>query len=411
MRAHKRNNRAAGGRDKLDAIVVYGVSDFAVPDIFAALTGVGIRPIFIYKKEDYETQTLHDLLCAEAIEYKDSAEVSVIIGRLATYFRIVAIVPLKDEFVAASIRLAEEFGVRGISPGCATAIDKGTFSRLFPELTPETFELSKTDLCEALHIIKTWGRNAILKPAFGTDSAGVTEYKQGQTDVSEFVGRESYILQQKLVGRNIFIDGAVLGDEYVFWGIGEVDRSYLATETQYNWPVPDLVSSSTYEKVINSIKTICKRLNITRSTFHIQCILTDVGVRIIDPNFGRIGGNAVSFLLAKTLGLSHVEFWEAYFGLFLDNKIDYRLKGKLNMKQWSAINFGVERDSMVMAVTTHGLVAERTLTIQRLPARVTSLANGNCGWMFTVVCPRDEVAVAASRIMLETTSGAISPVY
>lgn len=391
------------------AILIYGVSDVSVEAIAKASHNLGYQSIFLYSRADYyDGDILFNIMRHFSIEYVDQEDIDKIIERLLSMYRICGVISSKDEFIGPSVNVARKYGFKSISANSVLANSKDYIASKFSHLGPQTLDAS-TASKESIEIFRNKFDRIVIKPKHGTDSVGVTILKKGQE--MPFLS-DDYILQEYIEGRNILIDGAVLDGKIVDWGVSEVGRKLGNTETRYDMPVWDIMGTDCYQMMREGVAEICKELEIRKSFFHVQYILgSDGSPKIIDPNFGRVGGSGFSLLISAALQIKHEEFWEGYIKLVAEDVLDKRFFNELHPLPRSVINFGLEKDGLLVALDRPEDDRFFYYGLKRLPSQLCSLYNSNAGWIGAIMGPTHSVDEYAAKIRALTSNGMVPIIY
>jgi hypothetical protein len=301
----------------MKTILMVETSDMTPGPLARAVTDLGYRPLFLVQPGEHAGDVLRSL-SEVRVRWVDGRLDEECLHELTESDDTVAgIVTLADLYVLPAARAARRRGVRGLAPEVAALNDKATLQQTMAENCPpgRVFDTPPSAADRgALQVLLARTGKLRIKPAWGTGGALQATVATGE-ELDAFLDRcpaRRWVAQAYLPGSRY---GLYSLEGFVHQGrlheVGVSRRRRLgATETGTFFPISDdeRITPAVRGRMRHILQTACARLPVAPGAqnfwFHSEFLVGGDGeVFWIDPNLGRIGGAAILWHLALSMGV------------------------------------------------------------------------------------------------------------
>lgn len=299
-----------GGTPRL---VFLETSDIGAPHLAAAARSLGAAPLFLCDLRSYQADPLRALLAEPHLDGDTSDAASVVERLRALGEPIAGVTTLADHRLVTAVAVARALGVPGLDPAVARLKDKALVAGLVPERSPPTVAVRRDELtADALRAV-AGGGGVVVKPRRGAGGVGFRAAAAGAPlePLVEHVRRArlpaafddgEWIAQARVPGPLVSAEGFASGG--VVRLLGFTDRRKIgATESGSRFPVDDALPAERRAEMRAAVEALLGRAGFRRGWFHVEFVVGDGRVWLVDANVGRPGGGPVGHLLSVAFGL------------------------------------------------------------------------------------------------------------
>lgn len=257
----------------------------------------------------YRGYGLKHIVAANVGRY-DEAEAAILAYVREHNLDICGIVAWKDREVELAARLGTTFGLPCTSVEAAANVRNKTLTRrvldALPGVNPR-YAVVK-DESEFLAAIDRVGLPALLKPAGNSGSRGirrVTAHDNALDVYREFIdysARQSgemfhyyedvALLEQEVTGSEHSVAGVVSNGEVITLGIAD-KRFERALLLQHQNSMPSRLADDLQQEIVSLVKLAVKATGIDHCGFHVDFMVTNEGVKLLEIG-GRLGGELIN---------------------------------------------------------------------------------------------------------------------
>jgi hypothetical protein len=300
----------------MNKIIIVGTSAVAAKYLPAALRGIGYEPVFLTDLSWYSGESRESLQTCEChlVDTDSVEDVLDLFARRPEITRgVVAITSLYDDQFPLVERVAAEHGWQGPDPACARLATKDEVVRLLPEHSPPTLPFTLADWARLdLAALGSAPDGYVLKPAVQSGGRGASCLPASATpaDVRDAIVHSGFalpavrtwLLQPRITGRLVSLEGYVTGGQPVFIGFSLRGRIGI-TEVSNLYPADDALSGAVRARCREVVTALVDRSGMRHGYFHCEFLVDDERAWLLDANVGRLAGGARVEQLAAAHGL------------------------------------------------------------------------------------------------------------
>jgi ATP-grasp domain len=257
----------------------------------------------------YRGYGLKHIIVANVGHY-DEAEKTILDYLREHDLQIAGIVAWKDREVELAARLGTRLGLPCTSVEAAANVRNKTLTRraldAIPGANPRYAVVR--DEAEFLAAIEHVGLPALLKPAGNSGSRGIRRVARREDaaeiyrEFIDYSARQSgemfhyyedvALLEQEVVGSEHSVAGIVSHGEVITLGIAD-KRFERALLLQYQNTMPSRLPDSLQDEIVAMVKSAVKATGIDHCGFHVDFMVTDEGIKLLEIG-GRLGGELIN---------------------------------------------------------------------------------------------------------------------
>ncbi|MBC3212444.1 ATP-grasp domain-containing protein [Serratia fonticola] len=405
-------------------IIFIDASHVSAASSYEACLSMGVNALFIINPDSYKGDTLVGIP-HENLIYADTTNYHNILLEISTreINNIIAVFSLTDRAMRSSILVGSHLQVCTLDLALLFLLQKEIVSNLIPEFTPKTLpftlaNLNKVFLC---NMVEKYGK-VVIKPSETSASIGSFFIKSKQdvdnlvdyitNTFSEKLTKGTWLAQQYIDGEFFSVEGYVCNRHVTFLGITYRKRLGNTLTAAY-FPGESKLSESIIEKSQNAIRELVKRSGYKNGYFHSEFISDSEKPFLIDANFGRIAGGAISQLIADAYSISLSKVMEHVLSLSLFGKscsefifpIKYR-------NQCLGITYGVDESCIFEKVSLPQNLRSRHITLCNAGDQLYSTGIDGAGWVGILAGNEVDVSLEIKEIKIININGSVfNPVW
>jgi hypothetical protein len=335
---------------------------------------------------------------------------------------IAGVVTFLDSRLEICAELCRRLDVRGIDPALCVIKSKTVVNELIPEYVPRSigFHASDPPRDALRELLRSSRHGVIVKPALAAGGKGfrVVLDQAELEDVPSLVEwqlpaalrPEELVVQERLVGELVSLEGFVAGGELRF--IGATGRRKLGnTESVFLFPYDDRISPTALGRAREAVASLVARSGFANGFFHSEVIVDGDDARLIDANFGRPGGANLVEVFSAALGVDPAEFYALVLSVDLYGRdpgiIDWSVPPAASL----GVAYGLPQRGRLFEVRGTGELASRHTLAQNLGAEVAAMGDSNWAWVGLLAGPRAPVLADLERLELRTDRGLVAPAW
>ena len=174
------------------------------------------------------------------------------------------------------------------------------------------------------------GNEAVIKPNSGSSgTTGVEVVKNSQELMQYFkanlttkYGHNDYLLQEKILGIEYYIDVAAYDGKHIVSGVGSYDKKTDEGLFEGNWNENISPFEPSIQPIIDYVNNVILALDIRNGLYHIEVMDTADGPRLIEVNSRVSGSHGYINIMAKAChGVDQID---AYCSLLEDRGLKFK---------------------------------------------------------------------------------------
>jgi hypothetical protein len=298
-------------------ILIAETNDLTAGPLAQAIQDLGYEPLFLIQPEEHAGEVLNSLQQVPVRWVQERLDDHGLLKLTKKNNGVAGILTLADLYVPQAARVARCREIRGLAPEVAELNNKAVLQQAMPEYVPPGMVLnappSAAERSALVDLLTRFGKLR-MKPACGTGGVGQVTIA-GKADLDAFLCHcpdWRWVAQVHLPSNQY---GLYSLEGFVHQGcLHEVGisrrRRRGATETGSFFPVhsDERITPAVRERMRRVIQTACARVSVAPQAqnfwFHAEFLVGPDGqVFWIDPNLGRIGGAAILWHLALSMGV------------------------------------------------------------------------------------------------------------
>lgn len=313
-------------------LVLLETSDLGAPYLADAARLMGLEPLFLCELDAYQADTRRALVAEPHVDTPTDDVAALVELVRARGEPIYGVATLADHRLVTALELAEALSaggahegpgsgparasrgaVRGLDPAVRLLKDKAKVAALVPEHSPPSLSLHR-DTVRAADLTPLFERTGslVLKPARGAGGVGLCVVSPHEVDralrhVAEATlprsfGDGEWLAQAALDGPVVSAEGYVAAGRLSVLGFSD-RRRVGVTESGSRFPVDATLDPSQRAEARLALERLFARAGLERGWFHVELVLSQGRVWLIDANVGRIGGGPVGDLVSVAFEL------------------------------------------------------------------------------------------------------------
>ncbi|MGW6704009.1 ATP-grasp domain-containing protein [Streptomyces sp. NPDC054956] len=309
------NSASAGPALEDRTLLILGAAGPSKPLLFQAARARGIRTVLIKENATWEKEYCDDVLSLPVENYTDFEETVAAVVEYCRAQRVDGIITTFDSAVPVMAQVAETLGFNGPSPSAAAALrDKAAMRRRFAELgLPSAASILVRTLEEARAAVAEIGYPVVIKPTYGTGSAGVVlahraEEVEAAFDKAREVGLNlsdcsDLVVEEYLDGLEVTVDALVFEGEILFHNISdnpELMPGPVFPEVEFI--TPTAFDAETVATAFAANELTIKGFGLDNAVVHAEMRMTSRGPRLLELH-PRPAGQRVPQIIGRSLGV------------------------------------------------------------------------------------------------------------
>lgn len=305
-------------------IIFIETSDVATRYCALAVAGLGFEPLFVVGSAAYyQGDTYAQLMEFAYLECADTTNVEAIVSSLNHLpgDSIEAVISLVETRVPVAVQVASRLGVKGLDLTLTRLAGKEFVASLIPEFSPTSIEVSECSDFAALALDQfAHCGKVIVKPARGSGAAGYAEFLLSDAEFKEKVlahvrhctrdmGAKTFVMQEYADGRLVSLEGYAIAGKCHFLGVS-LRRKINNTESVNYFPASGCLPEAMIQRMQSAVEAIVSRSGLQQGYFHSEFIVGAQTAVLIDANFGRVAGAAISEQIALSCQCDPVRFFQ-----------------------------------------------------------------------------------------------------
>ncbi|RMV71073.1 hypothetical protein ALP05_200135 [Pseudomonas caricapapayae] len=305
-------------------IVLIETSDVATRYAALAVSALGFQPLFIIGSIDYYQGDTHTQLKEfPYLECSDTRSIEAVLESLRTIPEnsIEAIISLVETRIPIAVELALVLGVKGLDCALARLNGKQYVSSLIPEYSPVSIEVDEdSDFATLAQDRFARCDRVIVKPVRGSGAAGYAEFSLSDPQYHrkilahvqscmQSLGASDFIMQEYVEGELISAEGYVAAGKCNFLGVS-LRRKINNTESVNYFPADKYFTEQVVQRTKLALEAIVLRSGLQQGYFHSEFKVAGSTAILIDANFGRVAGAAISEQVAISYQYDPVLFFK-----------------------------------------------------------------------------------------------------
>ena len=405
-------------------IVLIESSDIGAKYSAEAIIQLGYEPLFLCDLNNYQADPMYQILKYPHINCDTSSTKNI----LKTIFShqitgISAVITLADSRLKIAVEVAQLLGVRGIDPTVAKLKDKFWVADLVQDCSPVSVTFCPQNIpTPELHDLFKESGAVFFKPLSGAGALGAfrmddpsqltrLEEKIVALDIPSYMGNGDWIAQPFYDGKLISVEGFVhLGQIQV---LGFSDRKKIgSTESAARFPIDVTLPEATRNSAVDAIRNLVRRSGFQSGYFHVEFLISETFVVMIDANMGRVGGGAIAEQLAIAYGIEPVQVFRhliqlTLFPEALSNQGIYAHR----KEDTYAIFYGLDKDQWIEEVVVPNNIPCFHTQILGRGSRVSAMGTNDWAWVGIVSGRLNDTLESIQKIKIHTREGECRPCF
>ena len=402
-------------------IVILETSDVAARYTGLAVQKLGFRPLFLLSGlHQYQGDTRSQLQEFDFIECGNSTDTTVVLKALAQFQagQIEAVVTLLDSRLFTAQQVAHALGIKGLDPALASITEKSAVTKLIPEFSPCSAIIKAGEKVTPLLATMPGVRHLIAKPSRGAGALGYGEFDlevDSVASIDEHIARQctklgvdTFILQQRLMGRLTSLEGYVIDGACHFLGFS-LRKKIAQTESANLFPADQSLTPAAQQMAKDAIVALVTRSGVRQSYFHSEFIVDDHSAMLIDANFGRIAGAAISEQIATALGLDPIDLIAHVLNVgYLNTSTPLEF---LSLQETMSVFYGLKSKGKLTGVELPKDFNLRHIQILDDQTEIPAMGGDNWAWLGLASGTSAQVKTQIEQIRITTTDGVFAPYF
>ncbi|HAG0017794.1 TPA: ATP-grasp domain-containing protein [Salmonella enterica] len=405
-------------------IVVVEASFLGVEYVAKAIRKIGYEPVFLTNYRSQEGDALVQLATERAIfcettETKDIISVIDLLGRS----NIVGVTTFLDSRLSIIASVNKLLGLPGVSESLLKLKDKSYVNGIIPEFVPKSLavEWGKTpkDKIEDF-LLNSDANKYIAKPSFTAGAIGTFVFKKYEElsngidssvdKIPKHLEPNKYVVQEFFDGNLVSIEGYTYKDRIEFIG-ATLRYKFDNTEVKHKFPYQDDMGMQNYEKCKSIICKLINRSNYEYGFFHVEFMVSDNEVRLIDANMGRPGGTNIMELISFSYEIDPVLMFEHAISIAVFQKptIDSQFFIDTPCVEMTGVLYGQKETARLLRFESPTLKSTHHLAVN-MGTTVPKLGESNWSVIGTLTGRPNDVFTDLKNIKLITDKGVCSAV-
>lgn len=391
--------------------------------IYNAAKNLNMNAIFLTNLSNQEGDALKQItqyqnICCDTTNFNELLEIITAFGD-----NCAGVITLLDSRLEIMADLNDALGIDDAHQAIKLLKDKAYVNNIIPNYVPKSIEFNTDNInMEQISLfMESLSNNVIAKPRFTAGACGIFKIKHikeleelivtHQKYISKHLNPNNYTLQEFCKGELVSVEGYVLNNQITFIGISG-RRKTLNTETSIMFPYQSHLNNSTYEKCKQIISELVQKSQFSTGFFHIEFIVTEKKVKLIDANMGRPGGGNVVEVISHAYGITPVEFFENFISITINKK------EIIQPKFWSSpiniglgITYGIQISGVIYSITLpNDIMSTHTLAVN-LGNKISALGTNNWSIVGSISGSPKNVNNDIRKIKILTNYGMVKPSY
>ncbi|OEJ24411.1 hypothetical protein AS594_07810 [Streptomyces agglomeratus] len=296
-------------------LLILGAAGPSKPLLFQAARERGIRTVLIKEAVTWEKEFCDEILPLSVENYTDFDATVAAVADFCREQGVEGIITTFDSAVPVMAHVAEKLGLNGPSPSMAAALrDKNAMRERFAELgLPSAASILVHTLEEALEATAKIGYPVVIKPTYGTGSAGVVlAHQESEVEAAFTKAREvglnlsdcaDLVVEEYLDGLEVTVDALVFDGEILFHNISdnpELMPGPIFPEVEFI--TPTAFPEQTVAEAFAANEATIKGFGLDFAVVHAEMRMTSRGPRLLELH-PRPAGQRVPQIIARSLGV------------------------------------------------------------------------------------------------------------
>ncbi|MBX9766806.1 MAG: ATP-grasp domain-containing protein [Bdellovibrionales bacterium] len=407
-------------------IILIESSDIGVRYSAEAVRNLGFEPLFLCDMSGYQADPKAQILSCAHFHCDTSSSQSILKFIADNNIQdIEAVITLADSRLKIAVEVAGALGVRGVDPAVARLKDKFWVVDLIPEYSPSsvTFGANSIPVPELKALFEE-SPAVFFKPLSGAGALGTfklesraeiktLKQKIASLDIPSYMGNGDWIAQPFYDGKLISVEGyAHAGKVHI---LGFSDRKKIgSTESAARFPIDISLPIRTREKATRSIRDLVRKSKFQNGYFHIEFLVSDTFVVLIDANMGRVGGGAIAEQLAIAYGVQPVQVFQHLIQLTL---FPERLNGsspelyRERAQETYAIFYGLDQEEWIESVIVPSGIPCFHTQILGSGSKVSAMGTNDWAWIGIISGKVSDTMESIDKIKILTRTGERQPCF
>lgn len=337
---------------------------------------------------------------------------------------IAGIITFLDSKLDICAELCEKLDVNGLDNSTIALKSKNYVNLTIPEYVPKSisFNIKQIPYKELKEMFLNTESSLILKPEYTAGGSGV-RLLQSEEDIDnienlidlnlpEHLRPSDIIVQEKIEGELVSIEGYVFKGEVTF--IGSTGRRKIDnSESCIIFPYDNKIPKNKLNTAKEIILCLVERSNYKNGFFHTEFIVSQDNIKLIDGNFGRIGGGNLAEIIAASYKIdAELIYRHAIEVLVNKRELISREFWKTNEKvQALGIAYGIDSEERVIEIKLNGVFKSKHTQAQHRGHKVAKMGDSNFAWVGLLSGEYNDVLNDIKKIDIRTESGWKKPIY
>lgn len=402
-------------------IVVIETSDVGARYTGLAIRQLGFEPLFVVNSIDqYQADTRSQLAEFDILECGNTKDAENIILALSNLpvDNIEAVTTLLDSRIPIAQKISKILSVKGLDEALWKVCEKELVVKIIPEYSPLSVIVSANKVLELQLESIDDAERLIVKPSRGAGALGCRDFIRSEKRTGEIKRHileqsnqlevDKFLIQENLTGRLVSLEGYVIGGNCYFLGFS-LRKKVGQTESANFFPGDEYLPVGVRDQAKVAIKTLVERSEIKQGYFHSEFIVNEEVVKLIDANFGRIAGAAISEQMAVSFNVNPVILFSHVISVgCLGEKNPLLLSESIDTL---SICYGFsKRDRLVKLSLPKEWSINHTQILEE-NTEIPAMGGDNWAWLGLVSGAAGDVLKLIDYINLETPHGPVKPCY
>ncbi len=402
----------------MQKIIFLDTSDVGARYTAEASIQLGFEPIFLINLDEFFGDT-KDQISKYHHYHVDTKSINELIKVIQDNHinDIAGVMTMLDSKITIAIELSKILGVNGMDPALVHLASKAEVVKFIPNHGPMSTTFNIKNIREEQindFVALTSAKTFLLKPARA--AGGVAVHILENTNVTEIINYcnqytyNEWVLCEFIQGDLLSVEGFVLHQDIKYLGVS-LRKKIKNTETASYFYDVNYLSDLQYESVKQAIKNLVATSDYKNGYFHTEFMINKENCYLIDANFGRVGGAAISEIIAKAYGLDPIEIFKHVILITLFNLTEIKNPYHKISSETMCIQYGIPVTTEINGIVANISEKTRHTILLNRGNIVTQIGENNWSWVGILSGNVSDVLDDITKIKISTKSGEFNACY
>ena len=337
---------------------------------------------------------------------------------------IAGIITFLDSKLDICAELCDQLGVNGLDKSTIALKSKNYVNLTIPEYVPKSisFNIKQIPYEKLKEMFSSVESSLILKPEYTAGGSGVRLLQSEEDinnienlidlDLPEHLRPSDIIVQEAIEGELVSIEGYVFEGEVTY--IGSTGRRKINnSESGIIFPYDNKIPGNKLDEAKKIIRCLVERSNYKNGFFHTEFIISQDNIKLIDGNFGRIGGGNLAEVIAASYKIDAELIYRHAIEILVNKRELISREFWKTKEAVSALGiaYGIDSEERVIEIKLKGELKSKHTQAQHRGYKVAKMGDSNFAWVGLLSGEYNDVLNDINKIDIRTESGWKKPIY